>query len=109
MEYRTSLKSTLFVIFIHISVLNCTHLSKTYFNDVSTNNGEIVPRISWVFSNSVDSSVRVKRASIDNLPEDSLLRSMNIKCRKNLYSLCNHIGGNSDELMLLECIQNLKV
>ncbi|XP_029049319.2 Golgi apparatus protein 1 [Osmia bicornis bicornis] len=108
MEYRTSLKSTLFVIFIHISVLNCTHLSKTYFNDVSTNNGEIVPRISWVFSNSVDNSVRVKRAIIDNLPEDSLLRSMNIKCRKNLYGLCNHIGGNSDELMLLECIQNLK-
>ena len=33
---------------------------------------------------------------------------MNIKCRKNLYGLCNHIGGNSDELMLLECIQNLK-
>ncbi|XP_043249603.1 Golgi apparatus protein 1 [Colletes gigas] len=100
MEYTTNLKSILFVIFIHLSVLNCAHLSRTYFKNVSTNSGD-VPKISWVFSNFVDNTVRVKRANVANsyLP---------VKCRQNLSRLCGDVTRNNDELMLLECIQTFK-
>lgn len=98
----TNLKSILFVIFIHLSVLNCAQLSRTYFEDVSSNNGEILPRISWVFSNSVDNTVRVKRANVAN-------SNLPVKCRQNLNRLCGDINRNNDELMLLECIQTFKV
>ncbi|CAK9831500.1 Golgi apparatus protein 1 [Anthophora retusa] len=110
MEYKTNL-SILLVIFLHLSVLNCAHLTETYFKDVSTNNGENMPKISWLFSNSADSSVRVKRANIVkvDLSEDSLLRFIkSSKCRQNLNHLCGDISENNDELMLLECIQNFK-
>ncbi|KZC10387.1 Golgi apparatus protein 1, partial [Dufourea novaeangliae] len=60
-----------------------------------------IPRISWVFSNSIGGAVRVKRASVLN----SYLPS---KCRKNLSQLCNDININNDELTLLECIQTFK-
>lgn len=96
------------MIFLHLSVLNCTHLTKTYFKDEITNNGDNIPKLSWLFSNSADSSVRIKRASIIKLNEDSLLKSMNIKCRQNLNRLCSDITKNNDELMLLECIQSFK-
>ncbi|XP_076655241.1 Golgi apparatus protein 1 [Halictus rubicundus] len=100
MEYMTHLKSILFVICIHLSVLNCAQLTRTYIKDVSPNSGDIIPSISWVFSNSVDSLVRVKRASVLNyLPP---------KCRQNLSRLCNDININNDELTLLECIQTFK-
>ncbi|XP_053972285.1 Golgi apparatus protein 1 [Hylaeus volcanicus] len=102
MEYMTYLNSILFVIFIQLSVLNCAHLSRTYINDLSTNSGDIVPRISWLFSNSVDSTVRVKRASIANsylLPD---------KCLQNLNRLCGDVNRDDDELRLLECIQTFK-
>ncbi|CAK9798296.1 Golgi apparatus protein 1 [Anthophora plagiata] len=110
MEYKTNL-SIFLVIFLHLSVLNCAHLTETYFKDVSTNNGENMPKISWLFSNSADSSVRVKRASIVkvDLSEDSLFRFIkSSKCRQNLNHLCGDISENNDELMLLECIQNFK-
>ncbi|CAK9816133.1 Golgi apparatus protein 1 [Anthophora quadrimaculata] len=110
MEYKTNL-SILLVIFLHLSVLNCAHLTETYFKEVSTNNGENMPKISWLFSNSADSFVRVKRASIVkvDLSEDSLLRFIkSSKCRQNLNHLCGDISENNDELMLLECIQNFK-
>ena len=109
MEHKTNIRSILFVIFLHLSVLNCTHLTKTYFKDEMTNNGDNIPKISWLFSNSADSSVRIKRASIIKINEDSLLKSMNIKCRQNLNRLCGDITKNNDELMLLECIQSFKV
>ncbi|XP_050588557.1 Golgi apparatus protein 1 [Bombus affinis] len=108
MEHKTNIRSILFVIFLHLSVLNCTHLTKTYFKDEITNNGDNIPKISWLFSNSADSSVRIKRASIIKINEDSLLKSMNIKCRQNLNRLCGDITKNNDELMLLECIQSFK-
>ncbi|XP_043596115.1 Golgi apparatus protein 1 [Bombus pyrosoma] len=108
MEHKTNIRSILFVIFLHLSVLNCTHLTKTYFKDEITNNGDSIPKLSWLFSNSADSSVRIKRASIIKLNEDSLLKSMNIKCRQNLNRLCSDITKNNDELMLLECIQSFK-
>lgn len=108
MEHKTNIRSILFVIFLHLSVLNCTHLTKTYFKDEITNNGDNIPKLSWLFSNSADSSVRIKRASIIKLNEDSLLKSMNIKCRQNLNRLCSDITKNNDELMLLECIQSFK-
>ena len=101
MDYTTSLKSILFVIFLHLSVLNCAQLSRTYFNDVSNSGGDVVPRINWLFSNSADSTVRVKRANVVNsyLP---------VKCRQTLSRLCDEINRNNDELILLECIQRLK-
>ncbi|CAL7951690.1 unnamed protein product [Xylocopa violacea] len=106
MEHKTNIRSILFIIFLHLSVLNCAHLTRTYFNDVSTNNSDNMPKISWLFSNSVDSSsIRVKRASI---PDNSLLKFMNMNCRQKLNRLCGDMSKNTDELMLLECIQNLK-
>ncbi|XP_017787579.1 PREDICTED: LOW QUALITY PROTEIN: Golgi apparatus protein 1 [Habropoda laboriosa] len=110
MEYKTNLSISL-VIFLHLSVLNCTHLTRTYFKDVSRNNGESIPNISWLFSNSIDSFDRVKRAVIakGDLSDDSFLKFIkSSKCRKNLNNLCGNISENNDELMLLECIQNFK-
>lgn len=109
MEHKINFRSVLFVIFIHLSVLNCTHLSRTYFKDVFTNSADDMPKISWLFSDSVDNSIRVKRASINSQPENSLLQSMSNTCQKNLNQLCGNIVGSNDELMLLECIQNFKV
>lgn len=108
MEHKTNIRSILFVIFLHLSVLNCTHLTKTYFKYVSRNNGDNIPKIGWLFSNSIDSSIRVKRNIIQS-PEDSLLKSMNIKCQQTLKRLCIDVTKDNDELMLLECIQNFKV
>lgn len=91
----------LFAIFLHLSVLDCAQLARVY----SINAGDNTPRISWLFSNAVDS--RYKRAVI-NAPEDSLLRPMSHQCRQNLNRLCSGLGSNKDELMLLECIQSFK-
>lgn len=102
MECPTSFRYVLFVIFIQLSALNCAQLPRTYLNDVSTNNGEIAPRISWLFSNSAD-TVRVKRASAVNY------YNLPVKCQQTLGRLCGDINGNNDELMLLECIQAFKV
>ncbi|XP_076234853.1 Golgi apparatus protein 1 [Calliopsis andreniformis] len=101
MEYMTSFRGILFVILIHLSLLNCAQLARTYFKDESTSNDEVIPRISWVFSNSVDSTVRVKRASVVNY-------NLPAKCRSTLNRLCGNIDRNNDELMLLECIQTFK-
>ncbi|XP_033338391.1 Golgi apparatus protein 1 [Megalopta genalis] len=100
MEYMTNLKSILIVIFIHLSVLNCAQSTRTYVKNVPPNSGDVIPSISWVFSDPVDSIRRVKRASVLNyLPP---------KCRQNLSRLCNDININNDELTLLECIQRFK-
>lgn len=105
-----SLKNLLFAIVLHLSVLNCALSSKSYFDDAFANNGEIAPRISWLFSNSIDNFVRVKRmnAGLRYLPDESLLKFMSAKCQQNLSRLCGDLNKNNDELMLLECIQTFK-
>lgn len=105
-KYFSSILFTIFLQLLLFTSLACT--SNVYSENASTNENEITPQISWVFSkSSADSLHRVKRNSMYKR-ENNLLSFMLPKCQMNLKELCEDIDKN-DELVLLECIQTLKV
>lgn len=104
-KYFSSILFTIFLQLLLFTSLACT--SNVYSENASTNENEITPQISWVFSkSSADSLHRVKRNSMYKR-ENNLLSFMLPKCQMNLKELCEDIDKN-DELVLLECIQTLK-
>nr|ARK19823.1 venom protein [Ampulex compressa] len=110
MEYMKDFRNIVFRILVHLLVLNYVSSSRTYADDVSADETEIQPRISWVFSNPTDRYIRYKRSSLmrDHLSDEGLSKLKNLKCQQNLSRLCGDINKNNDELVLLECIQMFK-
>lgn len=109
MERTKYFINILFTIFLQLLLFtSIAFTSNVYSENSPTNENEISPQISWVFSKPTgDSLHRIKRNPIHKR-ENNLLSLMLPKCQINLKELCEDVDKN-DELVLLECIQTLKV
>ncbi|XP_066589109.1 Golgi apparatus protein 1 [Prorops nasuta] len=101
-----SIKKILCGYFIYLFVLSHVANAKAHLTNLFSDEREIIPNISWLFSDHISKLTnRVKRSPLSQ-QNDNLLDRMNLKCRKDLDRLCNKI--DNDELSWLECIQTFK-